>query len=154
MLLLESSHLERALHLAGQNMIKSTVEKLRVQLEETFHTDEYFLDELEPFLAGHWEELADEQIATLLLDSFEAFDSDQQGSIDRRDLVQSLTSLGDMPMTMKDAQWMCSMADDDSNKASTAFDYRSFVKRICGSAQTTKRTKKKKKNRRTLKKAI
>ena len=151
-LLVESSHLERALHLAGQNMTTSTVDKLRVQLEEAFHTDEYFLDEVEPFLVAHWEELTDDQIGALLVESFEAFDSDQRGSIDRRELVQCLTSLGDMPLTMKDAQLMCSLADDGSNKASTTFDYRSFVKRLCGSERMTKQRKKKKK--RTLKKAI
>jgi Ca2+-binding EF-hand superfamily protein len=140
---IELSDLERILRLAGQNMSTTTVEEIRSKLEEIHQTDEVFLDDIEPILAMYWEELTDEEISNMLIESFEVFDTEQQGLIDRRDLIEHLTKLGDMPLNSKDLPIMFSLMDK-SKTPSTAFDYRLFVKRLCGLEQPVKKAKKRK----------
>ncbi|CAF3700763.1 unnamed protein product [Rotaria socialis] len=142
-LIIKLSNLEQTLHLAGQNMTKTTIEKIKNTLEETYHTDEYFLDEIESILAPHWEELTDDDIALILIKSFEIFDSEQQGSISKQDLIQNLTTLGEMPLAMNDFQIMFSMIDKSKRSLNT-FHYHQFVHKLCGSVKTKKKTKKKK----------
>jgi Ca2+-binding EF-hand superfamily protein len=136
--------LERTLHLAGQNLTKNRIEKMKKVLEETYHTDEYFLDEIEPILAPYWEELTDEDIARILIESFEIFDIEQKGFIDKQYLIQNLTTLGEMPLNIKDFQIMFSMIDN-SKKSSNVFDYQKFINKLCGLDTKKKKRKKKKK---------
>ena len=131
--------MERTLYLAGQNLPRNTVEIIRKSLEETYKTDEYFLDEIEPILAPYWEELTDEDIARLLIESFETFDSEKQGFILKDDLIEYLTKFGEMPLNKTDFQIMFSMV-----KNSKQFDYQQFVQKLCYS-------KAKKKVKRTIK---
>jgi len=135
--------LERTLHLAGQNMTKNTIEKIERILEETYHTDEYFIDEIEYILAPYWEELTDEEIARLLIESFEIFDIEKQGFINKQDLIQNLTTLGEMPLNKKDFRIIFSMINNPKKSLHT-FDYYQFVKKLC-SLDTHNRKKKKKK---------
>jgi Ca2+-binding EF-hand superfamily protein len=141
--------LEEILHLAGQNMTKNTIEKIKNILEETYHTDEYFLDEIEHILAPYWEESTDDDIARLLIESFEIFDNEQQGFIDKEYLFKILTTLGDMPLNKKDFQIIFSMMDN-SKKSSNRFDYQQFVKKLCSSDTNNKKPKKKLKIKRTI----
>lgn len=127
-------------------MSTSTVEEIRTKLEDIHQTDEVFLDEIEPILAMYWEELTDEEISNMLLESFEVFDTEQQGLIDRRDLIEHLTKLGDMPLNGKDLSIMFSLVDK-AKTSPTAFDYRLFVKRLCGLKQPAKKTKRRKRRR-------
>jgi len=135
--------LEQTLYLAGQNMTKNTIEKIRKILEETYHTDEYFLDEIESILAPYWEELTNEEIGQLLIESFEIFDTKQQGFINKQDLIRNLTTLGEMPLNKEDFQMMFSMMNN-SKKLLNTFDYHQFVKKLCN-LDTNHRKKKKKK---------
>ncbi|CAF3531494.1 unnamed protein product [Rotaria sordida] len=130
-LIIKLSNLEQTLYLAGQNMTKNTIEKIKKTLEETYHTDEYFLDEIEYILAPYWEELTDDDIALLLIKSFEIFDTEQQGFIDKKYLIQNLTTLGEMPLTMKDIKIMFSMIND-SKKSLNTFNYHQFINKLCG----------------------
>ncbi len=135
--------MEKTLHLAGQNMMKNTIEKIQRILEETYHTDEYFLDEIEYILAPYWEELTDEEIARLLIESFEIFDIEKQGFINKKDLIQNLTTLGEMPLSKKDFQIIFSMINN-SKKSLDTFDYHQFVKKLCGLDNQNRKKKKKK----------
>jgi len=132
--------LEQILYLAGQNMTKKTIEKIQKILEETYHTDEYFLDEVEYILAPYWEELTDDEIAQLLIESFEIFDIEKKGFINKKDLIKNLTTLGEMPLNTKDFQIIFSMI-----KNSNLFDYYEFVKKLCGLNTNNRKKKKKKK---------
>jgi Ca2+-binding EF-hand superfamily protein len=123
-------------------MTKNTIDKIQKILEETYHTDEYFLDEIEFILAPYWEELTDEDIARLLIESFEIFDTEKQGFILKTDLIEYLTKLGEMPLNKKDFQIMFSMMNH-----SKQFDYHQFIRKLCFS--TSK--KRKKKVKRTIK---
>ena len=126
-------------------MSRSTVDEIRAKLEAISQTDDVFLDDAEPLLATHWEELTDEDISNMLIESFEVFDPEQLGLIDRRDLIEHLTRLGDMPLNGKDLSIMFSMTDK-AKAPSTAFDYRQFVRRLCGlEARPKKKSKKRKK---------
>lgn len=127
-LLEENDTLERTLHLAGQNMMTTTVENLRKIFQETFQTDEYFLDEIESILAPFWEELTEEEIMQLLIESFEVFDEDKHGYLSKMNLMEYLTQYGDMPLTKKDFRIIFSMVDN-----SNQFDYRQFVHKLCSS---------------------
>jgi Ca2+-binding EF-hand superfamily protein len=140
---LESSDLERILHLAGQNMTQNTIKKIKRTLEDTYQTDEYFLDEIDSILAPYWEELTDEDIAHILIESFQLFDIEEQGFIDKQYLIKNLTTLGEMPLNIKDLQLMFSMINN-SKKSSKKFDYHQFVKKLCGLDNNHKQTKKKK----------
>lgn len=124
-LLQENINLERTLHLAGQNMMTMTVEMIRKILEETYQTDEYFLDEIESILAPFWEELTEEEIVQLLIESFEVFDGEKQGFLTKTNLMEYLTQYGDMPLTKKDFRILFSMVDN-----SNRFDYRKFVRQL------------------------
>ena len=105
--------------------------------------DEVFLDDIESLLAFHWEEFSAEEISHSLIESFEVFDLEEQGSIDRKRLMEVLSSLGEMPLTNQDFELMFSMMDPSK----TTFDYRLFVRKLCGLEQTKKKKKKKKKKR-------
>ncbi|CAF1288271.1 unnamed protein product [Adineta ricciae] len=131
--------LERILHLAGQNFSKTTIEDIHKQLEDVYQTDEYFLDEVEPILAPYWEEFTDEEISHILIESFQTFDNEQQGFIEKQDLIRYLTTLGDTPLTSKDLQIMFSFM-----KTTKKFDYQQFVKKLCSSTSSKKKKKKKK----------
>jgi Ca2+-binding EF-hand superfamily protein len=106
--------------------MKSTVEIIRKSLEEIYKTDEYFLDEIESILAPYWEELTDEDIARLLIESFEIFDTEKQGFILKDDLIEYLTKFGEMPLSKNDFQIIFSMT-----KNSKQFDYQQFVQNLC-----------------------
>ena len=135
--------MERTLQLAGQNPTKTTVQTLVKILEETFHTDEYFLDEIEPILAAFWEDLTEEEIVQSLIESFEIFDTDKQGFLSKPDLMEYLTHYGDMPLMKNDFQIMFSMMEN-----SEQFDYREFVRKLCSRPSSKK--KKKKRRRKNL----
>ncbi|UJR36323.1 hypothetical protein I4U23_029051 [Adineta vaga] len=145
----ESSDLERNLYLAGQNLSKTIVEKIKKELEEIYQTDEYFLDEVETILAPYWEELTDEEISQILIESFQTFDSEQQNFIEKQDLIRYLTSFGDMPLTNKDFQIMFSLI-----KTSNRFDYQQFVTKLCSLEKKKKKKKKKKKSKKKTKRTI
>ncbi|CAF2399979.1 unnamed protein product [Rotaria sp. Silwood2] len=147
-LTIKLSNLEQTLHLAGQNMTKSTIEKIKKTLEESYHTDEYFLDEIEYILAPYWEEITHDDIALLLIKSFETFDTEQQGFIDKQYLIQNLTTLGEMPLTMKDFKIMFSMVND-SNKSLNTFNYHDFINKLCGLDNNDNKKAKKKKKKKT-----
>jgi Ca2+-binding EF-hand superfamily protein len=134
--------LERTLHLAGQNITTTNVKRIEQKLEETYHTDEYFLDEIEHILAPYWEDLTDEEIARLLIESFEVFDIEENGLIDKQYLIENLTALGEMPLSKNDFKIMFSMIDD-----SKKFPYRQFVNKLCGLVSKTPNKKKKKRQR-------
>ncbi|CAF1258223.1 unnamed protein product [Adineta steineri] len=144
--MIKLSDLEQILYLSGQNMSKSTIEKIKSKLENMYDTDEYFLDEIESILALYWEELTDEDISHILIESFQIFDDEQQGFIDKQYLIKNLTTLGDMPLNIKDLQIMCSMIDQ-----SNIFDYQKFVKKLCGLDNTKKKKIKKKKKKKRSK---
>lgn len=140
--------MERTIYLAGQNLSKKTIENIQKILEETYHTDEYFLDEIEHILASYWEDLTNEDIAQLLIESFEIFDDNKQGFIDKEELKKLLTTLGDMPLSKRDFQLMLSMIKTKK------FNYHKFVEKLCGfnTNQKQKKGKKKKmKVQRTIK---
>jgi Ca2+-binding EF-hand superfamily protein len=145
---IELSHLERILHLAGQNLSKTTVENIKQNLKDIYETDEVFLDDIEPILALHWEELTNEDIRHILLDSFETFDNEQQGILNRQDLIDNLTRLGDMPLNGNDFKMMFSMMETSSMN----FDYRQFVAKLCGLDSVEYKTKNKKKKTMRIKK--
>ncbi|CAF1210067.1 unnamed protein product [Adineta steineri] len=140
--MIKLTDLEQILYLSGQNMSKSTIEKIKSKLQNMYDTDEYFLDEIESILALYWEELTDEDISHILIESFQIFDDEQQGSIDKQYLIKNLTTLGDMPLNIKDLQIMFSMIDQ-----SNIFDYQKFVKKLCGLDNTKKKKIKKKKKK-------
>ncbi|CAF0904114.1 unnamed protein product [Rotaria sordida] len=150
-LIIKLSNLEQTLYLAGQNMTKNTIEKIKKTLEETYHTDEYFLDEIEYILAPYWEELTDDDIALLLIKSFEIFDTEQQGFIDKKYLIQNLTTLGEMPLTMKDIKIMFSMIND-SKKSLNTFNYHQFINKLCDLDNNNNKKSKKKKKKKKKKK--
>jgi Ca2+-binding EF-hand superfamily protein len=114
--------------------MKTTVENIRKILEEIYHTDEYFLDEIEFILAPYWEELTDEEIDRLLIESFEIFDTKKQGFILKDDLIEYLSKLGEMPLNKNDFQIMFSMI-----KHSKQFDYHQFVHKLCHSKPKKKK---------------
>lgn len=114
-------------------------------LEETYHTDEYFIDELEFIIAPYWEELNNEEIALLLKRSFEVFDDEKQGFIDKKNLIENLTTFGEMPLTMKDIRIMFSMINKSKRSLNT-FDYHRFINKLCNLENTKKKSKKKKKS--------
>ena len=140
MLFIGSADLEQILHLAGQNFSKTTIEDIHRQLKDIYQTDEYVFDEIEPIVAPYWEEFTDEEISHILIESFQTFDTEQQGFIEKQDLIRHLTTLGDTPLTSKDFQIMFSFM-----KTSKRFDYLQFVKKLCSSTSSKKKKKKKKK---------
>lgn len=126
-------------------MTKKTMENIKKMLEETYHTDEYFIDELEFIIAPYWEELNNEEIALLLKRSFEVFDDEKQGFIDKKNLIENLTTFGEMPLTMKDIRIMFSMINKSKRSLNT-FDYHRFINKLCNLENTKKKSKKKKKS--------
>ena len=135
---LGSSDLQRTLYLAGQNLPTNTVETIRKRLEEIYHTDEYFLDEVEFILAPVWEDLSEDDVARLLIESFEIFDADRQGFLLKNELIEYLTKYGEMPLNRKDFQIMFAMI-----KHPKQFDYQQFVQKLCYSTPKPKKKKKK-----------
>ena len=106
-------------------MMKITVETIRKNLEVTYQTDEYSLDEIESILAPFWEELTEEEIVQLLIESFEVFDGEKQGFLTKADLMEYLTQYGNMPLTKKDFQILFTMVDNPNR-----FDYHEFVRKL------------------------
>jgi len=144
--LIELGNLDRILHLAGQNLPHITVDHVRRQAEELYRIDEIFLEDLEPLLVPVWEDFTNEEIHQILIEAFETFDINRQGSISRQDLMEMLSQYGDMPLTNEDFQLMFSLVESSNN-----FDYRQFVQKISGlnnegSVKKKKKKKKKKKN--------
>ena len=107
--------------------------------------DEIFLDDLEPLLVPVWEDFTGEEINQILLDAFETFDVNRQGSLARQELMDMLSHYGDMPLTNDDYALMFSLVDSSSN-----FPYRQFAAKISGlthdGSVKKKKTTKKKKN--------
>ena len=78
---IELTNLDRILYLAGQNLPRTTIDHLRQQAEELYQIDEVFLEDIESLLASVWEDYTDEEINQILIEAFETFDIDRQGTL-------------------------------------------------------------------------